>query len=393
MIVIIGGGIIGLTMAKLLAKENFQVTIVESHFPELYWQDLTARVSAIHLKSMQLFEYLNIPIPAQSKSPLIKMHIWDYAGSEINFDSNAINKPEMGFIIENRAMIKSLWQSLELEKNVTILCPAQAKKIIIQDNKIQLILNDHKSIEADLIIGADGAHSWVRNQMPVKLIERAYNQKAIITVMQSEKPHHHTAYQKFLTSGPIALLPLDEKNLSALVWSADHSISDTFFLALENIFNQTVSENFDYKLGALQAVAPRQQFELIMRHVDHYVSEKIALIGDAAHTIHPLAGQGVNLGLMDAACLTQVLTDARAQKKIIGDLRVLRKYARWRRADNAVMIFTMKHLKDIFSDHSVMFSYFRGFSVNAIDRCSVMKNYIMKIAMGESRDLPKFLEN
>ena len=391
MIIIIGGGIVGLAMAALLAKENFEVAIIESHQPELTWENLTARVSAINLKSIQLFNYLNMHFNQQSLAPLSKMHIWDYAGAEINFDSENIGQSELGFIIENREIIKSLWASLKLNKNIQIFCPHKAKNIVIKDNKVNLVLDNNQSIEADLIIGADGAHSWVRKQMPVKLIERAYNQKAIIAVIQSEKLHKNTAYQKFLTSGPVALLPLSEPNLSALVWSADSSISDELLLSPENNFNRQLSESFDYKLGALKIMFSREQFELKMRHVDNYVSDKMALIGDAAHTIHPLAGQGVNLGLMDAACLAQVLMDARASKKPIGDLRVLRRYARWRRADNAEMIFTMQHLKNSFADNHFLSNYLRGLSVSLIKKCPLIKNHIMKQAVGESRDLPQFL--
>lgn len=387
MIIIIGGGIVGLTMAALLAKENAEVAIIESHQPALHWGNLTARVSAINLKSMQLFNYLNMHFNQQSLAPLSKMHIWDYAGAEINFDSENIGQSELGFIIENREIIKSLWASLKLNKNIQIFCPHKAKNIVIKDNKVNLVLDNNQSIEADLIIGADGAHSWVRKQMPVKLIERAYNQKAIIAVIQSEKPHKNIAYQKFLTSGPVALLPLSEPNLSALVWSADNNMSDELLLSPENIFNQQLSESMDYKLGSLTIISLREQFELNMRHVDNYVSDKMALIGDAAHTIHPLAGQGVNLGLMDAACLTQVLVDALRQKKPTGDLRVLRRYARWRRADNAEMIFAMKHLKAFFADNSLTANYFRGIGVNAMEQCDWVKNRIMRTATGESCDL------
>lgn len=393
MIMIIGGGMVGLTFAALMARADFEVAIVESGMPSLSWQDVTAKVSAIHLTSIKLFSYLKIweTLPAQAISPLKKIHVWDHAHSALHFDSKKTGLSEMGAIIENRALIKSLWEFLQSQKNVTLYCPAQPNKISYQDNKIILTLDDGATLTADLMVGADGGNSWVRAQLPFETQTRSYLQKAITAVVRSDRSHHHTAYQKFLETGPVALLPLYDACLSALIWSADNAMSDTLLALPEDQFDQQLIRAFDHTLGELKTISMRNQFPLIMRHVDNYVCEKAALMGDAAHTIHPLAGQGVNLGLMDAACLAQVLIDARCQKKLINDLRVLRRYARWRRAYNSEMIFTMRALQEILASNTPSINFLRRFSVNFLDKSPWVKNAIMRAAMGESRDLPHFL--
>lgn len=378
-ITIVGGGIVGLTMAALLAKNHFHATVIETKQPELEWNTLTARVSAIHHTAAHLFRYLDCHDLLAQSVPLHKMFIWDETqNTQLTFDSRDVNEMQMGYIIENRLIIKTLWEKIKNDSHITIHCPASPDQFHFDKN--------------NLIIGADGAHSWVRNQMGVSLRERSYQQKSIIAVIQSEKPHDHTAIQKFLTTGPIALLPLTDSHHTALVWSSDDEISDHFMQLSSIEFSATLTRQLDYKLGQLQLLTDRSQFPLTMRHVDQYATEGFVLIGDAAHTIHPLAGLGVNLGLMDAACLIQVLLDARTNKKSITSLRTLRHYTRWRKADNTPIINAMRALQTAFSINTNSFNFIRSLSINTINHCLPIKNQLMKIAMGQSQDLPSFLQ-
>lgn len=381
-ITIIGGGIVGLTLAAILAKNNFSVSIIESKTPKLNWEkdDLTGRVSAVHLTSAKLFQYLDLPKLLNQSAPLYSMLIWDHTqNAHLHFDSRDVNEKQMGFIIENRAMVKALWEKLMRDERVKIFCPQTPDTSLLEKN--------------NLIIGADGAHSWVRKQMPITMQERSYQQKAIIAVIESEHAHHHCAYQKFLTTGPVALLPLVNSHHTALVWSADNAISDALMQKSDDVFSRELTTALDYKLGKLKCISARAQFPLTMRHAKEYASENFALVGDAAHTIHPLAGLGVNLGLMDAACLAQVLIDARENKKRLGDLRTLRRYTRWRKSENAPVIGAMRGLKKIFAINENTFNSMRSFGINTIDQCTPIKNQLMKIAMGQSDELPAFLQN
>lgn len=390
-IIIIGGGIVGLTLAALLSQHDFAVAVVEAKELPPNENTLTARVSAIHATSQKLFGYLNAwELLKNNATPLQEMKIWDHTqNAHLHFDSKEIDKTEMGWIIENNAMIDAL-KSI-LQEKVDFYCPNFPTQYVRENNQIVLTLNTDDNISAGLIVGADGAYSTVRTQMAVKLQTRSYQQKAIIGVIESQHEHNHTAYQKFLTTGPVALLPLKNSHHTALVWSADDVISDELMKKTQDEFNNALTSALDFKLGKLALMTERQQFSLTMRHADNYVSENYALVGDAAHTIHPLAGLGVNLGLMDIACLTQILTDARLEKKSLGDLRVLRRYARSRKSENTPVIAAMRGLKEMFAMDSFFMNMIRGFGVNAVDQCSPIKQCLMKIAMGDSKDLPDFL--
>ena len=342
-IFIVGGGIVGLTLAALLAKNNFSVSVIEEKKPVLHWDknNVTARVSAIHLTSSKLFDYLNLPEIMDYSAPLYEMQIGDHTGNtHLHFDSRDADETQMGFIVENRIMVKKLWEKLMQDERVTLICPHSPDDHVFPENK--------------LIIGADGAHSWVRKQMRVTMYERSYQQKAIIAVIESEKPHNNIAIQKFLTTGPVALLPLTHSHHTALVWSADNEISDDL--------------------------------------VNEYASENYALVGDAAHTIHPLAGLGVNLGLTDAAALTQVLIDARDNKKPLGSIRTLRRYTRWRKADNTSVINMMRALQETFAIDTNAFNLLRTLGINTLDQCVLGKKQLINIAMGKHSETPKFLQ-
>lgn len=389
--VIVGGGIVGLTLAALLAKNNFSVAIVESKSFQAEDTHLTARVSAIHTTAIKLFHYLDCWKLRDKKActPLQEMRIWDYTrNAELHFDSRDTDKSNMGFIIENRAIIAMLLAFLKMQDNVDFYLPHSPKTLHRADKKIQLTLDNHTLLETDLLIGADGAHSWVRNQMSVHMQTRSYHHKSIIAVIESQLPHDYCAYQKFLTTGPAALLPLSNTHHTALVWSADNTMSDALMQKSEAEFSHALTEALDFKLGKLSLKSERAQFSLTMRHADNYAENNIALVGDAAHTIHPLAGLGVNLGLMDAACLTQVLIDANNN----ADLRALRRYTRWRKAENTPIIAAMRGLKECFEINTPAFTLLRSAGINAIDRCALIKNALMEVAMGDSKELPAFLQ-
>jgi 2-octaprenylphenol hydroxylase len=380
-VIIVGGGIVGLTLAALLAKNDFSVSVIEEKKPELNWDanHLTARVSAIHFTSCQLFSYLGLSSLFTQSAPLHEMEIWDHThNAHMHFDSRDANESQMGFIIENRLIVKTLWEKLITDPRVTVLSEQSPETFAFK--------------KTDLIVGADGAHSWVRKHMPISMHERPYQQKAIIAVIESEKPHKNKAIQKFLTTGPVALLPLKNAHHTALVWSADNEISDELFAKSTDDFSQSLTHALDFKLGKLKSISERSQFPLVMRNADEYASENHVLVGDAAHTIHPLAGLGVNLGLMDAAALTQVLMDARAKKKDFGELRILRRYTRWRKSDNNLIICSMRALQEIFALDSHAINLVRSFGINTIDQCSPIKNQLMNMAMGKSSEVPEFLQ-
>ncbi len=394
-ITIIGGGMVGLSLAALLSQNHFSVAVVESSefsYPE---NQLTARVSAIHLTSQKLFQYLRIWNDLEKNAaPLQEMKIWDHTqNAHLHFDSREINETELGWIVANHDIVNTLHQKLIRDNKVDFFCPTTPTDFVIENDQVILTLNNSEKICTNLIVGADGAHSWVRKQMPIHTPSRSYYQKAIIAVIETSLPHDSCAIQKFLKTGPVALLPLKNSHHTALVWSADDAISDALMQKSPNEFDAALTDALDFKLGKLTSISDRKQFPLTMRHADEYSANHFALVGDAAHTIHPLAGLGVNLGLMDAACLTQVLIDARLTKNTFYSFYTLRRYTRWRKSENTVTISGMRFLKEIFAIDAPWFNIARSTGVNLIDQSDWMKNWLMHIVTGEHDDQPKFLSN
>lgn len=394
MVIVIGGGIVGLVLAAGLAKAQIPVTVVENKLPELQWQpqQFDARVSAINLVSQQILVNLNIwrQLATESVTPLRALQVWDHlGGGEIQFECAEIGKSELGFIIENRALIKALWEHLAACPSVTILCPSRPDKIIYPaGGGVQLILEDQTILPAELIVGADGSHSWVREQMGVKTQERSYEQQALITVVHSVRSHQNTGWQSFLPTGPLGVLPLADNQTSAIVWSNTLAQAQRLMLLSPQDFNQELTQALGSRLGMMTALAPIKQIPLIMRHAEQYVQPYFALIGDAAHTIHPLAGQGVNLGLLDAAVLAQVIAEAHHNRRALGALTVLRRYQRWRKADNTTMLAAMRGFKELFGSSNPWLTQLRSQGLSLTNQLPVIKNLIMRYAVGRSSDLP-----
>ncbi len=393
MIVIVGGGIVGLVLATALARAQFPVTVVENKLPELAWEQthLDARVSAINAVSQQILVNLDVwrQVATAAITRLQALRVWDHqGGGEIHFDSADIGEPQLGFIVENRALIKALWENLATFANVTLLCPQQPHKIMQAAGQVQLQLNDQTLIPAELIVGADGSHSWVREEMGVSLRERSYEQQALISVVQTVREHQNTGWQSFLSTGPLGLLPLADSHTAAIVWSNDISAAQRLMELTPMDFNQELSAALNHRLGAISCLTQPKLIPLIMRHAQEYVQPGLALVGDAAHTIHPLAGQGVNLGLLDVAALAQVLSEARQKQQDLGSLRVLRRYQRWRKGNNILMLAAMRGFKELFGYKADWLVRCRSQGLEVTNQLPWVKNFLMRYAIGQQEDLP-----
>ncbi len=393
MIIIVGGGIVGLVLASALARENFAVTVIENKLPDLDWEkdQWDARVSAINIVSQQILMNLNIwpQLPSETVTPLCALQVWDHqGGGEIRFDSAEMGEPVLGYIVENRALIKVLWQRLAVDPHVKILSPAKPQKIMHGAAGMQLALEDQSLLTADLIIGADGGHSWVREEMGINPHEKTYQQQALIAVARTQLPHQNTGWQNFLPTGPLGVLPLSEPQTVAFVWSNDLAAA----LRLQDLsaadFDQALTAALINRLGFMHCLTVAKQIPLVSRHAEAYVQPKLALVGDAAHSIHPLAGQGVNLGLLDAAVLVQVLQEARKKAQDIGSLRVLQRYQRWRKGSNTLMLSVMTGFKELFGSENVWLARSRSQGFAITNQLPGLKNCFMRYAMGRQGDLP-----
>ncbi len=394
MIVIIGAGVVGLVLANALARANLPVTVVETSLPDLQWDNsqLDARVSAINTVSQQILMNLGVwnKIDPAAYAPLRALQVWDSSGGgAIHFDSADIGEPQLGFIVENRALVKALWETAASLRQVTILAPSQPFKIIHSLTQLQLQLEDQTLIPAQLIVGADGGHSWVREEMGISSHERSYEQQALVAVVHTVRTHQNTGWQSFLPAGPLGVLPLADNQTTAIVWSNTLLEAQRLMGLSVMDFNEEMSAALNRRLGAMTLLTPLKMIPLVMRHAQEYVLPHLALIGDAAHTIHPLAGQGVNLGFLDAAALAQVIIEARQKQHDIGSLRVLRRYQRWRKGDNTLMLAAMSGFKQLFAQNSSWIVQLRSRGLNLTNQLDCLKNLIMRYAIGRQGDLPE----
>jgi len=384
-VIILGGGIVGLTMANLLAHDtDLSITLVEAKAPSLDWDNSTydLRCSAIARASLNIFKHIQVwdNIVADRVGMYDKMQIWDSSSKEtLNFAAADMAEPDLGHIVENRVMQRALRNNLSKFSSVTI-CSGLAHKLQQIDNGVELYIDDYK-YAAKLIIGADGADSWLRAASNISTHGWNYKQSALVATIKSQLPHNKTARQRFSADGPLAFLPLADSNLSSIVWSSSPERIKYLMQLAPNEFCSSLESEFAFKLGALELQGERAYFPLRMLHAKDYIQQRVALIGDAAHVIHPLAGQGMNLGIMDAAVLAEVLQDALLNNIDIGRHSVLRKYERWRKGHNLSMIAIVEAFKQ---SHTLLTSINMGL----FNKAHLAKKCMVRFAMGVTGDIP-----
>jgi 2-octaprenylphenol hydroxylase len=396
-IIIIGGGMVGLTLACALGQQQFKVAVVEAYQPEdiNLDDDYELRVSAISKSSQQVLQNVGAwPGMLERRACSYQhMHVWDATGDgSIHFDAADLGLDSIGHIIENKVIQFSLLEQCLKLPDVDWLCPQQIKEIKFSETEQTVILEDGGELVAKLLVGADGANSKVREAAAIEINKSAYEQKAVVAVVKSTLYHRDTAWQRFLPTGPLAFLPLGDGSCS-IVWSAENQRADELLEMDEVAFINELQVAFDHTLGKVEKVSQRAAFPLIRRHANEYVKQGLALVGDAAHTIHPLAGQGVNLGLLDAAALAEVIAHAREQGKNISSLSTLRKYERWRRADNSLMMYSMSGFKNLFSNEQAELSVIRNAGLNMVNSLGPVKNKLMRHALGLEGDLPEMAKS
>lgn len=386
-IIILGGGLVGLSCANLCANSGLLVAIIEAKKPTLQWSTETIdnRCSAISKGSQQIFEKMHVwdAIIDMRVSPYQHMTVWDSISSgNIEFDAAEVAENDLGFIIENRVMIKALWEKAKTQPNIHIYSPAKPQQYRIDDKEITLTLEDNTILKAKLLIGADGGQSWLREKAKLDTVKRSYQQTALVATVTTEATHQKTAWQRFLPEGPLAFLPLSEPHTSSIVWTSTEEKVQSYLTMPDQEFCDTLAHHFDYRLGKVLSTSERFSFPLSMIYAKQMVAERIALIGDAAHVIHPLAGQGVNLGLADAKALAEVLSYAKQHDYDIGHYLVLRKYERARRGSVLTMLAAMEFFKRTFGSSNSILAGLRSYGLNLVNKNSFLKRQIIFKAMG-----------
>ena len=372
---------VGLAFAiDLSQKKNCSIAIVEPNTinPSIS-KTFHTRVSAITPSSEAYLKSLNIWEDIQRKQVFVTTKVWDQnSHGRLNFHAKDENMDHLGYIIENDLIQSALFGGIDKNKIECI----NAKLIGLNKTEAgyEVNLDNEVSFSCQLLVGADGANSLVRILSAIEVTEHNYVQKAIIANIIGEKPFQKTTWQRFLSDSIIALLPLSE-NQASIVWSCKNNLADELTKLDHDKFNQSLSEAVEYRFGNLELKSDRQVFPLIERSAKDYTKPNLALIGDAAHNIHPLAGQGVNLGFSDAKELNlQLLANS---DKTLGDHSVLRKYARARRLDNELMAKTMTGLDWIYKENNEPLRWLRGLGMNVIDETPILKSFFQKQALGK----------
>lgn len=396
-VAIIGAGIAGLALANALDNTHLKVLVIEAGSFRASIEnkhdgvaDYDARVAALSLNSIRFLQGIGAwsQIVANRSQAFHRMSVWDGEGTgRIAFDAAEVNEQELGHIVENRVIVHSLLENLTMSSNVKLLDNVRIEKIQAiteQDGMKHHIQLGEREVLARLIVGADGAQSYIRKHFGFKTREWDYGHDAIVCTVKTEKPHDGTARQRFMQTGPLALLPLHgpEQAYCSIVWSAEPERAKQLMQMDDAAFCQALTDASEQVLGKIEDCGKRFVIPLRQRHVVDYMQQGVVLVADAAHTIHPLAGLGINLGLQDVDVLAQELIRAKARGYALNDVCVLSRYQRRRKGENLLVMAAMEGFKRLFEQQSLPFLWLRNKGMTGVGQLSLLKRQIMRQAMG-----------
>lgn len=384
-VVIVGAGIVGTTLACALAQSGVRVALLDKSATSA-----DRRVSALTLAASRLLQNIGVwtRMDTALQHPIARMHVWEESG-HIDFTAAEIGTAYLGFVLPNGALLAALSECLRASTQVETCAPCAPDRIAVDASGVDVRAGE-RMLRARLLVAADGAQSQVRALAQIATRAHAYAQHGIVAEVTTARANRGTAWQRFLPTGPLALLPLAENRYS-LVWSLADAATvnrddDAAFVAA---LRAALGEDFVVsELGDVATVGPRAAFPLYAAHAQRYAADRVVLVGDAAHVIHPLAGQGLNLGLLDAAALAEVVRDAKAAGRDIGGERALRRYERWRKGDALAMLAFTHGMQRLFGARAAPVKNLRNFGLSWMDKMAPVKRGLIRQAAGLSGELP-----
>jgi 2-octaprenylphenol hydroxylase len=402
-VLIIGGGMVGACLAALCVQERklhgLRIGLLEGHPPTAAPRgDVDLRVSAVSRASQRILMAIDAwqRLPSEHLSAYSDMVVWDASGrprgrGSLHFSAGELGEPNLGHIVENRRLQWCIYESATF-RGVTLL-QGELSELTLGEELAVAKLADGRQVRALLVVGADGAAAASRRLAGIETSGWDYEQSALVTHVRTEHPHQHTAWQRFLPGGPLAFLPLADGR-SSIVWTLPRQRTAELLKYPPAELAQEIAAGMDGTFGTVEIAAPLASFPLSLAHARRYCKPRFVLVGDAAHSVHPLAGQGVNLGFMDAAALVEVLAENIDDGvAALAELRVLRRYERWRRSENVLALGLIDGLNRLFSNGSGVLTQARGLGLSLVDGSSIVKHMLMGRALGTAGEVPRLVLN
>jgi 2-polyprenylphenol 6-hydroxylase len=393
--IVVGAGTVGAATALALARVDHRHTQIGARAPEAF--DSAAafdlRVFALSPASVALLSRLGVWADCARRACAYRsMRVWERdAGDELRFDAGLIGETDLGWIVEDRALRAGLWAKLGSAPGIETICPATVSAVAADDKQASVDLADGRRLRAALVIAADGAWSPLRERAGIATDGASYGERAVVANVRTENPHEHTAWQRFTSDGPLAFLPLADGACS-IVWSLKDARATSVLRLDDAEFCAQLTRAFDARLGTVLSTSARAAFPLRLQLAQRYAGARLALVGDAAHVVHPLAGQGLNLGLLDAAALAETVAAAATQREDPGAIAVLERYARWRQADVAVAARAFDTLDGVFRSDAPGLPWLRRKGMAWVQRLGPIKREFALHASGFAGRVPKLAQ-
>jgi len=398
-VAIVGGSMVGLTLALALAQAGLKSIIIDP-LPESAQTDtkFDGRVCALAFATCRMYQALGVwEAMAPNAQAINDIMVTDgtvKGGASpffLHYDHRELGDNALGHILENRFNRLALFEAVKANDLITLISPAKSVSITRSASGAEVLLDTGQTIKARLVAGCDGRGSQTRKSAGIKTVSWTYKQSGIVTTVEHERPHKGIAQEYFLPSGPFAILPMTG-NRASLVWTERSDLVEAMMALDEDAFNVEIAARFGDYLGAVKAVGPRFSYPLGLQLAREYISERLVLVGDAAHGVHPIAGQGLNMGLRDVAALADVLAEGRSLGLDPGDFTMLERYQQWRRFDNTALALSMDGLNRLFSNDIAPIRLARDIGLSLVGKMPPLRRLLMRHAGGDVGDLPRLLK-
>ncbi len=392
-LIVVGGGLVGLTLAIACAEAGIEVAIIDREDPAaMLAEPFDGRTTAIAHGSQQVLAGIGLwPLVAAEAEPILEIRVAD-GGSPLflHYDHHAVGDHPLGYIVENRVLRRALMTRAAQLATLRHLAPLAVERVEREASGATAYLADGSRLRGELVAACDGRGSPLRRAAGIKTVEWSYPQTSIVCTVRHEMPHRGVAVEHFLPAGPFAILPMTG-NRSSIVWTERADLAPRLLALDAASFAVELGRRFGDFLGALEVVGPRFSYALSLLHAERYAAPRLALVGDAAHVIHPIAGQGLNLGIRDVAALAELVVDSRRLGLDIADAGALARYERWRRFDNLMLAAVTDALNRLFSNSVPPVKLARDVGLAVVDRLPPLKRFLMRHAMGVVGELPRLV--